>query len=141
MEASLTATSTSLSPGPSRAICSIAVAATCRDIKFGFAIRVHNTATRKRIGSIIGVCPGQASQARGLFYALKHLALHVKDKVPAAVFHHGVWRTWQPYLAYETFPDLYKGLEYEDFDQVQPLLFARQKLKVNDHSKAGQADG
>ena len=47
----------------------------------GIAIAVHRIADRVKVASLTGICPGKVSKHRGLFYALKHLALHVKEKI------------------------------------------------------------
>lgn len=52
----------------------------------------------------------------------------------------GVWKTWKPHVAFETFPDLFKGLEFEDFDHVWPLLFSTKELEQNEMRRVTQAD-
>ena len=83
------------------------------------------------ISSLAGICPGKATKHRGLFYALKHLALHVSEKIQVAIYDHQVWKNWTPYRAYENYPDLFQGLEFEDFDMIRPLLFSQKELKHN----------
>ena len=112
----------------------IALAPTCQDVRrkrFCFAIAVHRIADRQMVASLTGVCPGKVSKHRGLFYALKHLALHVKEKTQVAIYDHQVWKHWTPRQAYENYPDLFTGLDCEDFEMVRPLLFARKELKEN----------
>ena len=124
-------------------ICSIAVAPTRGDKRhkrFAFAICVHLTTNKKRVGSITGICPGPASKKRALFYALKQLALHVIEKTPVALCDAGVWKTWKPHVAFETFPGLFKGLEFEDFDQVWPLLFSTKELDQIELRRITQQD-
>ena len=68
---------------------SVAIAPTCRDPRhrrFVFAICIHNVNTKERVGSITGICPGKASRQRAFFYALKHLSLHINDKVQMPSF-------------------------------------------------------
>ena len=57
-----------------------------------------------------------------------------------AIFDHGVWKAWQPSAAYEQFPDLYQGLDPEDFAQVRPLLFGKKEQDSNVNRKARQDD-
>ena len=40
------------------------------------------------------------------------------DKVHVAISNLQVWKAWTPHVALETFPDLYAGLDFEDFEQV-----------------------
>lgn len=75
--------------------------------------------------------PVRVSKHRALFYALKHLALHVSEKIQVAIYDHQVWKNWTPHLAYENYPDLFQGLECEDFELLRPLLFSLKKLKEN----------
>ena len=63
-----------------------------------------------------------------------------KEKVNVAIFDHGVWKAWQPSAAYEQFPDLYQGLDPEDFAQVRPLLFGKKEQDSNVNRKAFQDD-
>ena len=48
-----------------------------------------------------------------------------------AIYDHAVWKAWQTTKAYECCPDLYEGLDPEDFIQVRPLLFGRKELDSN----------
>ena len=43
-------------------------------------------------------------------------------------------------MAFETFPDLFTGLEYEDFGHVWPLLFSSKELAQNEMRRITQAD-
>lgn len=122
-----------LSFGPGHAF-TIALAPTCSDgrhKKFCFAICVHRIADREQVASLTGICPGKVTKHRALFYALKHLALHVKEKVQVAIYDHQVWKHWTPHQAYENYPDLFQGLECEDFEMIKPLLFSLKELKQN----------
>ena len=107
---------------------------------------IHQVFTRERereresLGSLTGICPGQATRLRALFYGLKHLSLHIRDKVHVAVFQHSIWKHWSFSAAHEKFPDLSKGLEHEDFDQVRLLLFDKQEADSNQNRKAFQKD-
>lgn len=74
------------------------------------------------------------------FYELKHLALRVIEKTPVAPYDAGVWKTWKPHSAFKAFPDLFKGVEYEDFGQVWPLLFSTKELAQNEMKRITQAD-
>lgn len=110
-------------------------APTCQDKRhkrFCFAICVHHIHTRERVASLTGVCPGQVSRQRAFFYGLKHLALHVSEKIQVALYDHQVWKAWARHLACENYPDLFTGLEWEDFEMVRPLLFAVKELKENE---------
>lgn len=103
----------------------LAVAPTSRDRRhrrYAFAICVHQVFTKEIVGSLTGICPGKA-RLRALFYGLKHLSLHIQDKVHVAVFSHATWKAWSFMAAHEQFPDPSQGLEHEDFDQVRLLLF------------------
>ena len=71
---------------------------------------MYHVQSRQRKAALKGIVPGKATQARAVFYGLKHLALHVKEKVTIGIHVHAVWKTWSPTKAYETFPDLYQGL-------------------------------
>ena len=65
-----------------------AVAPTSRDPRhrrYVFAICIHQVLTKERVGSLTGICPGKATRLRALFYGLKHLSLHIRDKVHVAV--------------------------------------------------------
>lgn len=124
-------------------VCSIAIAPTCGDKRhkrFAFAICVHFTSNKKRAGSITGICPGPATRKRAFFFALKHLALHVTEKTPVALYEVGTWQTWKPHGAFEHFPDLFTSLEFEDFDHVWPLLFAKKELEQNELRRITQSD-
>ena len=124
-------------------ICSIAVSPTCGDRRhkrFAFAICAHLTSSRKQVASITGICPAPATKKRALFYALKHLALHVIERTPVALYDAGVWESWKPHAAFEAYPDLFTGLEYEDFDHVWPLLFSVKELAQNEMRRVTQAD-
>ena len=124
-------------------ICSIAVAPTCGDRRhrrFAFAVCAHQTKTRQQIASITGICPAPATKRRATFYALKQLALHVVEKTPVALYDVKSWQTWKPHLAFETFPDLFPGLEFEDFDHVWPLLFSTKELQQNELRRVTQRD-
>ena len=124
-------------------ICSIAVAPTCGDKRhkrFAFAICVHLASNKKRVAAITGVSPGPATKKRALFYAMKQLALRVLEKTPVALYDAGVWKTWKPHVAFEHFPDLFTGLEFEDFDHVWPLLFSKKELEQNEMRRITQTD-
>ena len=113
---------------------SLAVAPTCKDVRhkrYVFVICLHHVFTRKLTATFKGICPGQAIRSRAVFYALKHLALHSKEKVTVAIYDHAVWRAWQMSRACECFPDLFEGLEPDDFTQVRPLLFGKKELDPN----------
>lgn len=97
--------------------------------RFAFAICIHHIQTQERVGSLTGICPGQATRLRALFYGLKHMSLHLRDKVRVAVFNQAIWNAWNPWAAYEKFPDLSQGLEQEDFAQIKLLLFQLPGLK------------
>ena len=131
-------------------ICSIAVAPTCGDKRhkrFAFAICVHLSTNKQQVGSITGICPGPATKQRAIFYAMKQLALHILEKTPVALYDTAAWKNWKPYVAFETFPDLFTGLEFEDFDHVWPLLFSRAELDQNEtchserHPESGRQHG
>ena len=49
--------------------------------------------------------------------------MHLLDSTHVGISNLQVWKAWTPHMAMERFPDLYYGLEFEDFDQVRPLLF------------------
>ena len=122
---------------------SLAVAPTSKDPRhrrFVFAICIHQVFTRERVASVTGICPGKATRLRALFYGLKHLSLHIRDKVHVAVFDHAIWKHWSFFAAHERFPDLSMGLEHEDFDQVRLLLFNRKEMDSNLNRKAFQRD-
>ena len=121
----------------------LAVAQTCKEVRhkrFVFAIALYHVFSKQRKAALKGIVPGKATKARAVFYGLKHLALHVKDKVNIGINVHAVWRAWSPTRAYEAFPDLYQGLDFEDFDQVRPLLFAKSEVDSNETRKAFQDD-
>ena len=111
-----------------------------RGAHFVFAICIHQVFTRERVASFTGICPGKATRLRALFYGLKHLSLHIRDKVHVAVFDHAIWKHWSFFAAHERFPDLSMGLEHEDFDQVRLLLFNRKEMDSNLNRKAFQRD-
>ena len=122
---------------------SLAVAPTCKDVRhkrFVFVLCMHHVSSKRRVAALKGICPGQPTRSRALFYGLKHLALHSKEKVHVAIYDHGVWKHWQPSAANEQFPDLYQGLDPEDFAQVRPLLFSKKEQDTNGNRKAFQAD-
>ena len=122
---------------------SLAVAPTSKDPRhrrYVFAICIHQVFTRERVGSLTGICPGKATRLRALFYGLKHLSLHIRDKVHVVVFQHNIWKNWSFMAAHEQFPDLSMGLEREDFDQVRLLLFSRHEMDSNLNRKAFQRD-
>ena len=124
-------------------ICSIPTAQTCGDKRhkrFASAICVHLTSNKQQVGSITGICPGPATKQRATFYAVKQLALHVIEKTPAALYDGRAWKNWKPHVAFETFPDLFTGLEFEDFDHVWPLLFSKKELEKNDLRRITQTD-
>ena len=115
---------------PAEHAISLAVAPTCKDVRhkrYVFVLCMHQVFSKRRVAALKGICPGQATKSRAIFYGLKHLALHSKEKVHVAIFDHGVWKAWQPTAAYELFPDLYQGLDPEDFAQVRPLLFSKKE--------------
>ena len=123
-------------------ICSIAVAPTCGDKRhrrFAFAVCVHLTKTKQQVGSITGILPVM-NKSRALFYAMKQLALHVLEKTPVALYDVRTWQTWKPHVAFETYPDLFPGLEFEDFDHVWPLLFSTKELEQNELRRVTQKD-
>ena len=101
---------------------------------------MYQVFSRQRVAALKGICPGKATKARAAFYALKHLALHAKEKVHLGIYEHAVWKAWSPTKAYETYPDLYQGLDFEDFDQVRPLLFGKKEVDSNETRKAVQED-
>ena len=108
------------------ACCCLDIAATCADVRhqqYIFAIGIFEIATKECIASITGICPGEASRTRATFFALKQLAMHLLDSTHVGISNLQVWKAWTPHTALERFPDLYHGLEFEDFDQVRPLLF------------------
>ena len=122
---------------------SVAIAPTCRDPRhrrFAFAICIHNVHSKERIASITGICPGHASRQRAFFYALKHLSLHINDKVQVPVFQHTTWKLWTWTAAFEHFPDLCQGLEQEDYDQVRLLLLSGSDLNSSHNRKLFQKD-
>ena len=124
-------------------ICSIATAQTCGDKRhkrFAFAICAHLTSNRQQVASITGICPGPATRQRAIFFAMKQLALHVIEKTPVALYDGRAWTNWKPHVAFETFPDLFTGLEFEDFDHVWPLLFSKKELEQNEMRRITQAD-
>lgn len=85
-------------------------------------ICLRHVFTRRLTATFKGICPGHATKCRAIFYGLKHLALHSKEKVTVAIYDHAVWKAWQTTRAYECFPDLFEGLEPEDFTQVRKEL-------------------
>ena len=88
-----------------------------------------------------GSAPSRASvRARPRGYGLKHLSLHIRDKVHVVVFQHSIWKSWAFMAAHERFPDLSQGLEHEDFDQVRLLLFDRKEIDSNPNRRAFQKD-
>ena len=111
-----------------------------RQTRYVFAICIHQVFAKERVGPLTGICPGTASRLRALFYGLKHLLLHIRDKVHAAVFNHAIWKSWSFMAAHEKLPDLTQGLEHEDFDQVRLLLFDRKEMDSNLNRKAFQQD-
>ena len=122
---------------------SLAVAPTCKDVRhkrYVFVLCMHQVSSKRRVAALKGICPGQATKSRATFYGLKHLALHSKEKVHVAIFDHGVWKARQPTAAYELFPDLYHGLDPEDFAQVRPLIFSKKEQEYNGNRKAFQED-
>ena len=122
---------------------SLAVAPTSRDPRhrrYVFAICIHQVFAKERVASLTGICPGKATRLRALFYGLKHLSLHIRDKVHVAVFQHSIWKNWSFMPAHDHFPDLSAGLEHEDFDQVRLLLFSRREMDSNLNRKAFQQD-
>ena len=108
--------------------------------RFAFAICVHLTSNKQQVGSISGICPGPATKHRAIFYAMKQLALHVIEKTPVALYDGKAWTNWKPHVAFEAFPDLFTGLEFEDFDHVWPLLFSQKELEQNDLRRITQSD-
>lgn len=82
-------------------------------MRFVFVIALYHVFSRQRKAALKGIVPGKATKARAVFYGLKHLALHVKEKVNIGINVHAVWRAWSPTRAYEAFPDLYQGLDFE----------------------------
>ena len=106
--------------------CCLDIAATCADVRhqqYIFAVGIFEIATKECIASITGICPGEASRTRATFFALKQLSMHLLDSTHVGISNLQVWKAWTPHMAMERFPDLYYGLEFEDFDQVRPLLF------------------
>lgn len=87
-----------------------------------------------------GICPGKATRQRAFFYALKHLSLHINDKVQVPVFQRSTWKIWSWMVAFEQFPDLCQGLEQEDYDQVRLLLLSGTELDSNHNRKMFQKD-
>ena len=70
------------------ATCSVAIALTSKDPRhkrYVFAICVHQVLTKERVASLTGICPGKATRNQAFFYALKHLSVHVNDKVQVAI--------------------------------------------------------
>lgn len=124
-------------------ICSIATAPTCGDKRhkrMAFAVCIHQTSNRQQVGSITGICPGPATKKRAIFYAMKQLALHVVEKTPVGLYDVGAWKSWKPHVAFEQFPDLFTGLEFEDFDHVWPLLFSVKELDQDETRRITQQD-
>ena len=122
---------------------SLAVAPTCRDSRhkrFAFAICIHHIQTKERVGSLTGICPGDATRLRALFYGLKHMSLHLRDKAHVAVFSQAIWDAWNPWTAYAKFPDLTQGLEHEDFAQIRLLLFQAKEMHSSPNRQAFQQD-
>ena len=68
------------------------------------------------------------------------MSLHPRDKVHVAVFNQAIWNAWNPWAAYEKFPDLCQGLEQEDFAQIKLLLFQTKEMDSNPNRKAFQQD-
>ena len=70
---------------------SLAVAPTCKDVRhkrFVFVLCMHQVFSKRCVTVLKGICPGQATRARALFYG--HLALRSKEKVHVALYDHAV---------------------------------------------------
>ena len=68
---------------------------------------------------------------------MKQLALRV---LAVAFYDVGTWQTWKPHAAFETYPDLFTGLEFDDFDHVWRLLFSTKELEQNELRRVTQKD-
>ena len=113
-------------PATSILACCLDTVVTCVDKRHQqhiFAIGIFEIATKECVASIMGICPGGSSKQRATVYALKQLALHILDSTHVGVSNLQVWKSWTPHLAMERFPDLHQGLEFEDYENLRPLLF------------------